>query len=127
MKRRPFDVSSVTGIGKARKMSKGVVFAGLMAVAFAAPPVPAQLLGGLPGPASGPVGQIGNTVGQLGNDIGRIGSARIDQPLGLPGGRNQAAAAADLISLDRVGLPLEPVYSTAAQLAQQHRPHQRPS
>jgi hypothetical protein len=99
-------------------MSKGVMFAGLVAMAFAASPVTAQLLGGLPGPVSNPVGQIGNTVGQLGNDLGRLGNSGINQPLGLPGGRSQSTSAAALISLDRVGLPIEPIYSTAAQLAE---------
>ena len=99
-------------------MSKGVVLAGLTAAAFAASSVSAQLLGGLPGPVSGPVGQIGNTIGQIGNDVGRIGNSGINQPLGLPGARGQSTSPSALISLDRVGLPLEPVYSTAAQLAQ---------
>lgn len=99
-------------------MSKGVVFAGLVAVTFAASPVTAQLLGGLPAPVSNPVGQLGNTIGQLGNDVGRIGNSGINQPLGLPGGRGQSTSAEALISLDRVGLPIEPIYSTAAQLAQ---------
>lgn len=90
-------------------MSKAMVLAGLVAIVTAATAAPAQLLGGLPGPVSDPLGQIGNSVG----DLGRIGD---DAAQDLTGDRGRTSGVA-LISLDRVGPPLEAIRSTASQLA----------
>jgi len=87
-------------------MSKRSLPIGLLAAIALASAAPAQLLGGLPGPVTGTVGQVGNVVGQT---LGTLPSTPIN--------RNGNARSIAPVSLDRVIQPLGALSATADQLA----------